>query len=374
MLNVVVVGVPFSPNLGDGLISELVWNAVRESVGCNVQSIDLAGREGLDSGSAEGGGSKHRALALRLHTLGPAGVLDRLYYVAKTKRSAALVRDWANLLDGADVVIVGPGQLLSSRTANFPTKLNLLADALDLCEERPDVCLLGVGADSGGSGFATALLRKAISRLRVSRAVVRDQRSHGHYLKLGGSAETVRIAPDLAVLTSDLIDVRSPTPSGVYVDSVDLASYDDADTGENPADAYRRAIGELIDLTGSDHVSFGSNGLIEDQLFASRLAEECADMPGVSVEVLPPPASAAEIAARADAHAATIGVRLHAVLPALAVGRPVIAPVLTAKAEGVLSSAYSCAPTAGAVVRAASTERETARQSLEGAVKWLFNA
>ena len=376
-MNVVVAGVPFSPNLGDGLLAELVAKLLgRHLDQVEITSLDLADRTELAASDGQAGGSLGRATALRLHRWGPTGLLDRAYYEAKTRRSEAVITRWADALEDADMLVIGPGQLFSSRTANFPTKLSMLVDALERCGNRPRVNLLGVGADSGGSTQSRSILQRAIAGLNVHHAIVRDERSLKEYGRLGGDTSRARIAPDLAVLTEQLL----PQPNyvnqqaSVYVDCVDLTSYDDADGAEDVLNSYRSSVIDMIDVTGAEVVAFGSNGLIEDQLFAERIERFCAELPGVRTEVLPAPMSATDIAVRAGEYGGTVGVRLHAVLPALALGRPAATPVLTAKAAGVISSAYGSDAVERPVLHAPESRRREAIDSLEEAAQWLFAA
>ena len=376
-MKIVVAGVPYSPNMGDGLLADLVGRVLQAQFGtADIARIDLAGRQELHINDGLAAKSKARAAALRLHAGGPTGFLDRLYYEAKTARSGPLIRQWAQSLEGTDLLAVGPGQLISSRTANFPTKLGLLADALDQTRSRPTVVFFGVGADSGGSAQARAILRAAIARLDPTRVILRDERSARAFEELGGDADRVKVAPDLAVLTNELISdpAGAPAGSGIYVDSVDLTSYDDADGAHDVLTAYLGAVRSMIDLTGETRVVFGSNGLVEDQEFAQRLAQHCESLSHIDIEVASPPSSPTEIAERAGRHVGTVGVRLHAVLPALALGRPIVAPVLTAKAAGVIDSAYNCNSQEHVVLSAPAVQRHQAAESVREAAQWLHAA
>lgn len=373
-MKIVIAGVPYSANLGDGLIASILRSLIEEQQSdVDIVHIDLANRRDLAPVETEVGRSRLRAAALHLHSYGPKSILDYGYGAYKQLSSKAIVQDWAAQLEEADLVLIGPGQLFSARTANFPAKLRLLGRALDMCDVRPRVKLIGCGVDTNGSWASQRMLLQAIHGLRIDSALFRDTISASRFSALPGvEGIAVEVAPDLAVAADVLIkqeDAHIDLRGAVYVDAVDLVAYDDvAGRPEAGTELYRSAIQVVLDETGAKVVLIGSNGLREDTQAAADLVQNLEL--DVEVRLAAPLENPEDIVGRAAASLGTVGVRLHALLPALAVGKPIAAPIMSGKARDVFATAYGLDACAGETVRVSDVRRDEAIDLLGEAMEW----
>ena len=142
--------VKYSPNLGDGVLSECLEEALAQELGsADVASIDLAGRE------AYGGSGAGRHLALAVLNNLPQLVRRaaiRLPLVLQSRRKWR--PHYRTGVKPCDAVVIGGGNLLADLDLNFPTKLAL---ALDEAARRDlPVAFYGVGS------YATGIAVKVI--------------------------------------------------------------------------------------------------------------------------------------------------------------------------------------------------------------------
>ena len=372
-MKIVIAGVPYSANLGDGLIASILRSIITERrPDVEIVHLDLANRQDLAPTVDAEAGSRLRVTALHLHSYGPKSILDQGYGLYKQASSRLMIDEWSNTLDGSDLLLIGPGQLFSARTANFPAKLELLGRALGRCTSAPSVKLVGCGVDTSGSRASKRMLVNAISGLNISSALFRDATSASRFRALPGvEGISVEVAPDIAVAADVLAqgdDAHIDLTGAVYVDAVDLVAYDDvAGRPEAGTDLYRSAIQLALDETKADAVVIGSNGLREDTQAAINLVDNL--NLDVDVRLAAPLASPEDIVGRAAASAATVGVRLHALLPALAVGKPMAAPIMSGKARDVFATAYGLDVAAGEAAQVSELSRTQAIDLLDDALE-----
>lgn len=169
--SVALINVKYSPNLGDGLLSECLeaeLAAVLPEV--SIRVIDLAGRAGYDSGM----GSRKSVLTLMHHS--PRVVRHAIAQsVLGYKLRSRLRPHWREALRDVDAVIVGGGNLLSDADLNFPLKLDAAMEevrSLDL-----PTAVFGVGASDNWTPRGEALFRRAFGGPRLFHASVREPRS-----------------------------------------------------------------------------------------------------------------------------------------------------------------------------------------------------
>lgn len=166
-----IFNVKYSPNLGDGLLSECLEQALIDcGAHADTWSVDLAGR------TTYGPGDDQRGTLIRaLHVLPPAirQSIVRLPLAIQSRRrwrphyDAALLR--------ADCVVIGGGNLVVDLDLNFPTKIAL---AIEAAERRGlPVFFYGCGVSSGWSPKGRTLVQRALKRGVVRSVFVRDERS-----------------------------------------------------------------------------------------------------------------------------------------------------------------------------------------------------
>lgn len=171
-MKVCLVNVKYSPNLGDGLLTECLEKMLidKGKGSLEVFSMDLAGRLDYQAG----GGSRQIILKK----------IDRLPF---TIRYLALnfilhvfsVLKWAphyrKNMENADLIVIGGGNLISDVDWNFSTKLALVLKVA-VARNLP-VYIYGVGVSGTWTNRGLKLLRRQIAKSNIKAIYVRDQQS-----------------------------------------------------------------------------------------------------------------------------------------------------------------------------------------------------
>lgn len=166
-MKVALFNVKYSPNLGDGLLSECTELELHRA-GIDAVSIDLAGRTGYAPGNA----SRGRMLAV---LEGMPAPLRRV--ATRTILSAlAAIRlrpAFRRQLVDCDAVVVGGGNLFSDSDLNFPVKIHAaLSEAVNL-----PAAVFAVGVARNWSATGRRLFADGLRNATMVYATVRDERS-----------------------------------------------------------------------------------------------------------------------------------------------------------------------------------------------------
>jgi polysaccharide pyruvyl transferase WcaK-like protein len=157
-MKVRLFNVKFSPNLGDGLLSQCLEKALVDlGADPDTWSIDLAARKAYGD-----------VLARRTQIMAALDLLPRPVRREVIRAPLALhaARSWrphyAHGLADADCVVIGGGNLISDIDLNFPTKLTL---AMEEAEKRNlPVVVYASGVTSGWTPRGTEMLRCAFAK------------------------------------------------------------------------------------------------------------------------------------------------------------------------------------------------------------------
>lgn len=180
---IALLNVKYSPNLGDGLLSECLEAELARTFqtiapGTQVFSIDLAGRRAYPAIAPSG----------RAALIGVLEALPATFRQLATRIAlAALVRLRLHRhvrarLGGCDAVVLGGGNLLTDADLNFPMKIaGALAQAARL---RLPVAVYGVGANRQWSDAGRRLFGRALGAAKLAYAAVRDARSQAAWRDL----------------------------------------------------------------------------------------------------------------------------------------------------------------------------------------------
>lgn len=313
-LDLAIAAVPYSSNLGDGIIHDIMMRVVRDDgAPVSVATLDLAGRSryaGLDAGERS-----KRQHSLKLINALPVfmrrGVVFAyalLLYWRKTRAA------YADALREADHVIIGGGHLLSDFDLNFPAKLYCLYLSL----RRFDVpfSLYGVGASDNWSPLGRHLLRKLLRSPLLRGVTVRDAWSRELVMReLDAIGRRVPVGEvwDPAVATALYHDASRvhamDTRRHVGVNVADLAllaGAGDRRTGIDEGLAFFRSLVARLDAQGY-RVTLFTNGAEEDERFLDRV---CAT--GLDVARAARPLAPDELIALIRQFDAIVSHRLHA--------------------------------------------------------------
>jgi polysaccharide pyruvyl transferase WcaK-like protein len=169
--SVALINVKYSPNLGDGMLSECLEAELAAALpAVSIRVIDLAGRAGYDAGT----GSRKSVLTLMHHS--PRVVRHAIAQsVLGYKLHSQLRPHWREALRDVDAVIVGGGNLLSDADLNFPLKLDAAME--EVRSLSLPAAVFGVGASDNWTSRGEALFRRAFGGPRLFHASVREPRS-----------------------------------------------------------------------------------------------------------------------------------------------------------------------------------------------------
>lgn len=180
---IALLNVKYSPNLGDGLLSECLEAELARTFqsiapGTEVFSIDLAGRRAYPAIAP----SRRAAVIGMLEAL-PAKVRQWATRAALTALVHLRLRAHVRArLAGCDAVVLGGGNLLTDADLNFPMKIaGALRQAARL---RLPVAVYGVGANRQWSEAGRRLFGRALRSARPAYAAVRDARSQAAWRDL----------------------------------------------------------------------------------------------------------------------------------------------------------------------------------------------
>lgn len=180
---IALLNVKYSPNLGDGLLSECLEAELARTFqtiapGTEVFSIDLAGRQAYPAIAP----SRRAALIAVLEAL-PAAVRAMVTRLALSALVRLRLRRHVRAqLTGCDAVVLGGGNLLTDADLNFPMKIaGALGQAARL---RLPVAVYGVGANRQWSDTGRRLFGRALGAAKLAYAAVRDARSQAAWRDL----------------------------------------------------------------------------------------------------------------------------------------------------------------------------------------------
>jgi polysaccharide pyruvyl transferase WcaK-like protein len=195
-MKLIIFNVKYSPNLGDGLLSEcLEKELLRQPGGVSVVSLDLAGRQAY----GEGGGRSRKISLQVLHSL---PIFLRLFLAGSVlRRKVARLRPgWRRRLGVAEAVVLGGGNLLADADLNFPVKIG---GALAEAAGKP-LAVFGIGVTDNWSTPGERLFRRAFVNARICHVAVRDDRSKEIWDRkvARGTTELARVCRDPGLLAS----------------------------------------------------------------------------------------------------------------------------------------------------------------------------
>ncbi|MDC7785243.1 polysaccharide pyruvyl transferase WcaK-like protein [Rhodoplanes tepidamans] len=311
--------VAYSPNLGDGVIADCLSHALRTSfAGAIVTSVDLAGR--TERGAA--GPAARRLAQLALLQRMPRPVKDLVVALSLGPRVVRTLRPaWRRALDGADVAIIGGGQLFQDGDLNFPLKLT--GAAAECRRLGVPIAVFGVGAAPSRSPVGRALFRRLLRMPEIVHIAARDPQSQAELGRLGG--ENVQLCRDPALLAAEVWPAPPRRPRtrprvGVGVThGALLRHHSDGGTvsPEETTDRYARVVASLVEH-GFDVVCF-SNGAAEDAEALAAVGEAiCRSDAAEHAVTAPRRETPGELATLISGLDAVVSHRLHACILAYA--------------------------------------------------------
>ncbi|MCT2398705.1 polysaccharide pyruvyl transferase family protein [Novosphingobium mangrovi (ex Huang et al. 2023)] len=345
-----IFNVKYSPNLGDGLLSECLEQALIEcGTAPGTGSVDLAGR------TAYGPGAPGRVTQMRLLDALPARLRHLAVRAPLAVQSRRLWRPhYRRALEEADCVVIGGGNLITDLDLNFPTKLALVAD--EAARRGLPVFIYGCGVSSEWSPRGRALLARALHRQVIRQVFVRDERSRQAWNDLAGTAAGLEATPvrDPGLLAAERYDVRpvqrgdGPPLIGINVTSQLALRYHSA-AAPSPAqlDAWYLDLARSLVAQGCNIAVF-TNGSPEDRACALRLQPAFQALGSGSSVRFPNARNPEELTHLIAGLSAIAAFRMHAIIAAYACAVPFLAlawdPKLDAFVQSVDRAHWLCCP------------------------------
>ncbi|SFJ37225.1 polysaccharide pyruvyl transferase family protein [Jannaschia pohangensis] len=334
---VACMNVKFSPNLGDGLLSECLEQAlIAAGADPGTRSVDLAGR------STYGDAMAMRGTALAVLDALPGPVRRQAVRLPLRLQS---MRKWGPHYDreldamGATAMVIGGGNLIADLDLNFPTKLDL---AMRHAAARAlPVVIFGCGMGSSFTDEGLRRLLRAFSRPNLRAVFLRDAASVATWDRLIGAktglmAQVVR-DPGLLSATAHPAPPRSARDTPVIglglMSHVAIRYHSKAQVTEVGLRAWYLDVARALRAAGAQVRAF-TNGSPEDVATAEQMR---ADLLAMDVPLDRPttPTELSTLVADCDAIAAY---RMHAVIAAYSHGVPALALAWDAKVASFMAS------------------------------------
>ncbi|WP_249675122.1 polysaccharide pyruvyl transferase family protein [Pseudomonas abieticivorans] len=276
-MNIVIGGVPFSQNLGDGIIFDNIKNLYDGTQkATNISPLDIAGRDDFETG-ATSSDLKFRVLSA-IPSMGRKPLLALFFYL---KYLGVWRKSWRSKLAEADLLTLGGGQLFLDEELNFPLKLYFLSlTAKQLPALKTVIAFVGVSPTLSPVG--RLLFRRALKNFNPQSISVRDEASRQNFIRLINPHLAVKVVPDPGVNSKQCYRVESlpgdqhrrigiciSNPKGLDVQGR-LGRAFHAQTRD-----YFESLVKLLNQQGY-HVSLFTNGASEDELLKDEIHEACA--------------------------------------------------------------------------------------------------
>ncbi len=333
----VVFAVPFSENLGDGVIFECLRKAISQiDSSAVVIPADISGRQRFPSKKRESIAFARAALAKLPSKFRP--LLPLIVFGLIRRRG--LERHLSQLAVQGDLAILGGGHLFSDANLNFPVKISILGRVLR--PARRPVAVYSVGVSEGWSKMGKCLFIKALQDLKPVHISVRDEVSAKAFSGQTKLA-TPRITLDPGILCSQFFPVETRggglAPVGINVIGTEALVLD----ANSPR--WAKSLGALFySRLGRGLINVGfrivyfTNGAEEDERELDALTLHDPSLFSHSqVHRAPRPERPLELMQRIAGLRALISHRLHANIIAYSYGVPSIGLAWDQKVESFFS-------------------------------------
>lgn len=314
----------YSPNLGDGLLSEcLEWAIGTTSERALGKSVDLAGRTNYGEFLT---GRKHVMSALSAL---PKGVREAVLRVPLSVLAETKWRGhYAQGLNGSTLAVVGGGNLIIDIDLNFPTKLSV---AMAECSKRNiPVALYGVGVGGEMSRIGKTMFTRMFQSVDLRAVFVRDEASKRSWDDHFGSVlPPAHVVRDPGLLASEVYARGADAPPretiGLCLMSPVAITYHTHERF-NPKrlDDWFVSLGSWLAQQGYRLAVF-TNGAPEDREYLQTMKPRMlAEIGANNLEFLDQ-STPSELCGHISRMKAIVAYRMHAIIAAYSFGVPFLA-------------------------------------------------
>lgn len=349
-IRVRIFNVKYSPNLGDGLLSECLEQALIDcGADADTWSVDLAARTRFGDG-AQGRSARMRVLEACPKAL--RGLAVRMPLAIETRRRWR--PHYRTALTGADCVVIGGGNLLADLDLNFPTKIALAVD--EAARAGLPVFIYGCGVSGGWSKRGRALLDHALGHQAIRSVFVRDERSQTLWNELAGTRTGLEasIVRDPGLMAADRYGIdperhqRHAGLIGINVTSQLALRYHSAGApSSDELDAWYVDLARTLAGLGHDLAVF-TNGSPEDRACVERLRPAFTAAAGDRSVAFPQLQTPEDLTRLIAGMSALVAFRMHAIIAAYSCAVPFLAlawdPKLDAFVHSVERGDWLCRP------------------------------
>ena len=360
-MRIVVFNVKFSPNLGDGLLSECLEGELR-ACGNNISvvSVDIAGR------TAYGASGRNRRAMLRIMEMLPLTLRRSLAQLVLRRLVSRHVLPIARReLKRADAVVLGGGNLIADADLNFPIKVAAVMRAA--ADVRVPAAVFGVGVSDGWSTKGTRLFVDAFTRQPLMHAAVRDARSLAiwdrNLAQIG--ARPAMLCRDPGLLADRHFPVAVGNQNDIALCLTDplLLRYHGAHHVGSELDAWLVALASDLATSGR-RITLFTNGSSEDQAYLERLAPRFQAAIGSAVSVMPHFETPGDLSRFIGGCQLVIAHRMHACIAAYSYGVPHLGLAWDIKLDSFFASVDRSAFMIDPAVVTSAEAAELARRAL----------
>lgn len=321
-MRILVFNLHYSPNLGDGVIGACMVHALGELVpDAAVVPVDISGRDRFGAVTV-----RNRATLLKVLRRFSKTLRRQIVYRRLKVMLDRIEPQWRELIEGADLAIIGGGQLFSDADLNFPTKIGRVATLLKDAQVPCAIHATGVSRNWSRKGRA---LFRTLAEADLRAIGMRDEESIRAWEDQSGLfAPKAHLTRDPGLLSFEAFGPVAPVDRiALGVTSPLLLTYH-ADSGVAGAAGlkwFETLALELVAQVGP--VRLFCNGAEEDALALSDLAARPSLRRAIEtgeIEVAPVPKTPEELVATVAPCRAVISHRLHACILGYAYTRPVV--------------------------------------------------
>ncbi len=323
MQRIVIFGLPYSPNTGDGVIAECLSTGLRAAhPGVTVSCIDISGRTEFGAVTV-----RNRSLVLAILKALPRPLAQSLVSYKLGRMLDQFEPAWKDALRGADLAVIGGGQILSDADLNFCLKLARVARLLQ--EEGCPAVIHAAGVARNWSPRGQALFR-ALLDCDLRAVGLRDGPSIAAWQdQIGGGGPRPHPTRDPALIAAEVYGVppQGNGRIGLCVTDPHILTYHAE--GRKSAVSGKDVFADIaLALVASGYrVTLFCNGAAEDRsaLVAIQTKPAIASaMAQGQIAVEEPPSTPTELATIIGQLSAVVAHRLHACILGYAFQRPIV--------------------------------------------------
>lgn len=338
MPKIVIFGLRYSPNTGDGIIADCLSAGLRAAwPGAEVTCIDISGRTGFGDVRV-----RNRTAILALLKALPRPASHALVSFRLGRMLDQLEPEWRAALAGADLAVIGGGQLLSDADLNFCLKIARAAQVIR-AEGCPTV-VHAAGVARNWSPRGRRLFRRLLE-CDLRAAGLRDAPSIAAWTdQFGGGGPAPQLTRDPALIAARVYDVpaRGNGRVGLCVTDPSILSYH-AEGQRSVLSGSGTFTDIALELLSRGHkITLFCNGAAEDRAALEAVQAHTAIAAAIAdgtAEAAPPPARPDQLAAIIGRLSAVVAHRLHACILGYAFQRPVVGLGWDCKLESFFQSA-----------------------------------